>query len=418
MDDADLLDVLDAAAAAVGRASTPSSTGVAPAASRGQYDLDLAADAAAVEVLLGAGLGVLSEESRAPPPRARRLPWSSTRSTARPTPAGGIPWFATSLAAVDADGLRAALVVNQATGVRYEAVRGGGAAPRRRADLEPSSCRRRWPSAIVAMNGWPPRAPRLAASSERSAPPPSTCAWWPTARSTATSTAPSTPRLVGLPRRDARAAEAGGVVADARDRPLVAARSRRPADAVAAATPELHAAVAAAELGDRYDGRDRLGDRALRVGVPGAPAPAGPIGEWLARRDAELPLGTSPFVSSAPTDGCCWCGTPTRTAGARRAASSTGRSAPRTARCARCGRRRACARAGGGAGGGRRPRRAPRRVVFRARPLDDADADRRQAVVPRDRRGALVRPGGPAAAARARSPRFVPLVRAERWRNR
>ena len=39
----------------------------------------------------------------------------------------GIPWYATSLCAVDADGPRAAVVVNQASGVRFEAVRGGGA---------------------------------------------------------------------------------------------------------------------------------------------------------------------------------------------------------------------------------------------------------------------------------------------------
>ncbi len=39
----------------------------------------------------------------------------------------GIPWFATSLCAVDASGPRASVVVNQASGVRFEAVRGGGA---------------------------------------------------------------------------------------------------------------------------------------------------------------------------------------------------------------------------------------------------------------------------------------------------
>ena len=39
----------------------------------------------------------------------------------------GIPWFATSLCAVDADGPRAALVINLASGQRFEAVRGAGA---------------------------------------------------------------------------------------------------------------------------------------------------------------------------------------------------------------------------------------------------------------------------------------------------
>jgi fructose-1,6-bisphosphatase/inositol monophosphatase family enzyme len=44
-----------------------------------------------------------------------------------------IPYYATSLCAVDADGPFVAVVVNQATGERFEAVRGGGA----RRDGEP-----------------------------------------------------------------------------------------------------------------------------------------------------------------------------------------------------------------------------------------------------------------------------------------
>jgi len=38
-----------------------------------------------------------------------------------------IPWFATSICVLDDDGPLAAMVVNQATGTRYEAVRRGGA---------------------------------------------------------------------------------------------------------------------------------------------------------------------------------------------------------------------------------------------------------------------------------------------------
>ena len=41
--------------------------------------------------------------------------------------ARGIPWYATSLCAVDEDGPLVALVVNLVNGTRYEAVRGGGA---------------------------------------------------------------------------------------------------------------------------------------------------------------------------------------------------------------------------------------------------------------------------------------------------
>ena len=61
----------------------------------------------------------------------------------------GIPWFATSLCAVDGEGARAALVVNQASGVRFEAVRGGGAR-RDGVPIRPSGCER-MSDAIVAM---------------------------------------------------------------------------------------------------------------------------------------------------------------------------------------------------------------------------------------------------------------------------
>ena len=67
----------------------------------------------------------------------------------------GIPWFATSLCAVDAAGARAALVVNQASGVRFEAVRGGGAR-RDGVPIRPSSCERMG-EAIVAFSGYPAR---------------------------------------------------------------------------------------------------------------------------------------------------------------------------------------------------------------------------------------------------------------------
>jgi fructose-1,6-bisphosphatase/inositol monophosphatase family enzyme len=91
-----------------------------------QYALDLVADEVAVRMLAGAGLGVLSEESgRHHPERELCVvvdPIDGSTNASR-----GIPWFATSLAVVDDRGVRAALVVNQASGVRYEAVRGGGA---------------------------------------------------------------------------------------------------------------------------------------------------------------------------------------------------------------------------------------------------------------------------------------------------
>lgn len=68
----------------------------------------------------------------------------------------GLPWFATSLAAVDADGLVAALVVNQALGVTYTATRGGGAF-RDGVRISPTSCDR-LADAIVIINDRPPLA--------------------------------------------------------------------------------------------------------------------------------------------------------------------------------------------------------------------------------------------------------------------
>jgi myo-inositol-1(or 4)-monophosphatase len=104
----------------------------------GQYLSDLTADAAALEVLEQAGVGVLSEESG-----ARGLdrevvvvvdPLDGSTNASR-----GIPWFATSLCAVDADGPRVALVVDLPHGRTFTAVRGGGAAVDG-VPLRPSGC--------------------------------------------------------------------------------------------------------------------------------------------------------------------------------------------------------------------------------------------------------------------------------------
>ncbi len=135
VDDQSLLEVLHAASDAVTDALGSLSDWGLAGTREGQYRSDLAADAAALAVLDGAGLGVMSEESG--PHRLDRPvvvvidPVDGSTNAAR-----GIPWYATSLAAVDADGLRASVVVNQASGVRFEAVRGGGA--------------------IVAFSGYPP----------------------------------------------------------------------------------------------------------------------------------------------------------------------------------------------------------------------------------------------------------------------
>jgi fructose-1,6-bisphosphatase/inositol monophosphatase family enzyme len=154
MDDHELLDVLaDAATAVTGALADLGDWG--PAGTRaGQYRSDLVADEAAIAVLDAAGLGVLSEESGLHGGDRDVVvvldPLDGSTNAAR-----GIPWFATSLAAVDADGVRASLVVNQASGIRFDAVRGRGAR-RDGAPLSPSGCRNLG-EAIVGFSGYPPR---------------------------------------------------------------------------------------------------------------------------------------------------------------------------------------------------------------------------------------------------------------------
>lgn len=94
-----------------------------------QYAIDLVADAAAIEVLLPHGVGVLSEESGRHAPRDGLSPVTVVVDPVDgSTNAGrGIPWYATSLCALDEMGPWVAVVANQATGERFDAIRGGGA---------------------------------------------------------------------------------------------------------------------------------------------------------------------------------------------------------------------------------------------------------------------------------------------------
>lgn len=154
MDDRSLLAALHAAADAV-RAALDGLGDWGPAGTRpGQYRSDLAADQAARAVLDAAGLGVLSEESGRHHPRRPLTvvldPVDGSTNAGR-----GVPWFATSLCALDQDGPRAAVVANQASGVRYQAVRGGGAW-RDGQRLRPSGCTEMG-AALVAVSGLPSR---------------------------------------------------------------------------------------------------------------------------------------------------------------------------------------------------------------------------------------------------------------------
>lgn len=153
MNDDALLGLLDETADAV-QASLGSLTDWGLAGTRaGQHHSDLAADAAAVDVLLGASVGVLSEESGLHDVDREIVvivdPLDGSTNAAR-----GIPWFATSLCAVDQDGPRVALVTNLATGDRFEATRGRGAR-RNGAPITPNPTGS-VDEAIIGLSGYPP----------------------------------------------------------------------------------------------------------------------------------------------------------------------------------------------------------------------------------------------------------------------
>jgi myo-inositol-1(or 4)-monophosphatase len=118
-----------------------------------QYKSDVAADNAALGVLDRAGVGVLSEESglrRASSPLLVVVdPLDGSTNAER-----GLPWYATSLCAVDAHGPLAALVVNLASGERFTAVRGGGAL-RNGESISSSTCTS-LAEAFVGLSGLPP----------------------------------------------------------------------------------------------------------------------------------------------------------------------------------------------------------------------------------------------------------------------
>ncbi|HVB06660.1 MAG TPA: inositol monophosphatase family protein [Acidimicrobiales bacterium] len=154
MAERDLLAVLEEASAAV-RAALSALPDWGPAGTiAGQYHSDLAADAAAIAVLEGAGLGVLSEESGLHHPERALLavldPLDGSTNASR-----GVPWYATSICVLDGEGPFAALVVDQARGTSYRATRGGGAT-RDGAPIGPSGTERLG-EAVVGLAGYPAR---------------------------------------------------------------------------------------------------------------------------------------------------------------------------------------------------------------------------------------------------------------------
>src|SRR4029077_18510712 len=120
----------------------------------GQYALDLVADAEACRVLQRAPVRIVSEESGVHEHEGAEItvvvdPVDGSTNCSR-----GIPYWATSICALDADGPVAWLVVNQATGVCITAVREKGAF-RDGVRLRASSTTRA-EDAMIYLTGTPP----------------------------------------------------------------------------------------------------------------------------------------------------------------------------------------------------------------------------------------------------------------------
>ena len=243
MSPSDLLEVLDAAAGAVRTALDDLSDWGLADTRPGQYQSDLAADTAAVEVLVGAGLGVLSEESGLTEGDRDLLavldPVDGSTNASR-----GLPWFATSVCVLDGEGPLAAVVVNQATGEHFDAVRGEGAR-RNGAPTAPTDCKA-MADALVGLTGTP--SARLgwrqvralgAAALDLCA---VACGHLDAYLDCSANSHGPWDYLGGM----LVCQEAGAVVADAHDRDLVARDPDDKRAPVAAATPELLAEALAA----------------------------------------------------------------------------------------------------------------------------------------------------------------------------
>jgi myo-inositol-1(or 4)-monophosphatase len=153
VDDVRLLEVLDEAVLAARGALDVLDDWGPSGGKPGQYRLDLAADGAALPVLHGAGLSVLSEESGLTGDSGSELlavidPIDGSTNAHR-----GVPFYSTSICVLDPEGPRVAVVTNQATGERYAAVRGSGAEKDGR-PIAPSGCEDLG-RAIVGISGFP-----------------------------------------------------------------------------------------------------------------------------------------------------------------------------------------------------------------------------------------------------------------------
>lgn len=121
----------------------------------GQYALDLVADKVALRILKDVPATIVSEESGISANGGAQLAIVLDPVDGSTNCAHELAYWATSLCALDADGMLVALVANHATGEVFTATRGEGAFR----DGEPlrSSSVKRVEDAMVALSGWPAR---------------------------------------------------------------------------------------------------------------------------------------------------------------------------------------------------------------------------------------------------------------------
>jgi myo-inositol-1(or 4)-monophosphatase len=153
VDAEDVLDLLRATADAVAIAMQQHRHWGLSGTRHGQYHHDIAADAAALDVLEPSGVTILSEESGVRTGRQGLTvvidPIDGSTNASR-----GLPWWSTSLCAVDDEGPWVALVADQVTGERWHAVRGGGAFHNDERIVRPATPLLH--DAIIGLGGLPP----------------------------------------------------------------------------------------------------------------------------------------------------------------------------------------------------------------------------------------------------------------------
>jgi myo-inositol-1(or 4)-monophosphatase len=153
MDSSQVLALLNRVADAIGdELQTISNWGLSGVRD-GQYAADLVVDQIALDILREAGVGIVSEESGSENIDRDIVvivdPLDGSTNASR-----GVPHYATSLCAVDAAGLWVALVVDQAVGTRWWAIRGQGAF--RNGEGLSRDNMTVWGEALVAVSGRPP----------------------------------------------------------------------------------------------------------------------------------------------------------------------------------------------------------------------------------------------------------------------